>query len=89
MPSIINKLYKSIREDFEFLETIRELHDWMGPEENFYAFMKNPTKEFATELYMSCILLWLGEFDRKPIKIDSIDFLKLKCIISKYKIDEI
>lgn len=53
--------YDRARKDMEFLESIRELDDWVSIEDEMVNLMRNPTKEKAAELYSSAIGLWFQE----------------------------
>lgn len=53
--------YAQARRDFEFLEGLVELDDWVDIDSEMKPFMQNPTKAFATSLYRSAVSLWFGE----------------------------
>lgn len=56
--------YGRARKDFEYLETIAELDDWVEIDGLVRDLMEAPTKAKAQELYESCISLWMGEAHR-------------------------
>ena len=53
--------YGKIRKDFEYLESIRELDDWVEIQGDMEALMREPTKANAADYYLSCIGLWMQE----------------------------
>jgi hypothetical protein len=55
--------YGRARRDFEYLETICELDDWVEIDGQVRDLMEKPTKENAEDMYLSCISLWFGEAD--------------------------
>lgn len=53
--------YARARKDFEYLETIEELDDWVSLMDDLTEFMQKPNKKFAQGLYENAISLWFGE----------------------------
>lgn len=53
--------YAKARKDFEYLETIEPLDDWVEIQGDMLALMEDPTKKKAEEYYLSCIGLWMQE----------------------------
>ncbi|TDW21049.1 hypothetical protein EV128_12218 [Rhizobium azibense] len=53
--------YAKARKDFEYLETIAELDDWVEIDGQVRDLMENPSKKKAEELYSACIGLWMQE----------------------------
>lgn len=53
--------YEQARKDFEFLETIAPLDDQVELDSQREELMRNPTKIFAKEMYISAIELWFWE----------------------------
>lgn len=53
--------YAQSRKDFEYLEKIEPLDDWVEIQGDMEALMQEPTKQKAEEYYLSCIGLWFGE----------------------------
>lgn len=53
--------YGRARKDFEYLETICELDDWVEIDGQVRDLMENPSKKRAEQLYESCIGLWFQE----------------------------
>lgn len=55
--------YDQARADFEYLETLAELSDFVEIDASVIDLMRNPTKAKAAELYEAAIRLWLGEHE--------------------------
>jgi len=53
--------YAQTRKDFEFLESVVELDDWVTLMDEIEWFMQTPTKAFATKLYEGAISVWFSE----------------------------
>jgi hypothetical protein len=53
--------YAQARKDFEYLETIHELVDWVEIQGDTISLMREPTKAKGEEFYKSCIALWFQE----------------------------
>lgn len=53
--------YAEVRQDFERLESIIELHDHIELDSARLDLMRNPTKAEASRMYLSAIGLWLDE----------------------------
>lgn len=53
--------YARARKDFEYLETIAELNDWVSLMDDLTEFMQKPNKNFAQGLYETAISLWFGQ----------------------------
>lgn len=53
--------YAQARKDFEYLETIREIPDFVEIDANMIPFLRNPTKAFAASLYEQAIELWFSQ----------------------------
>lgn len=53
--------YAVTRKDFEYLETIAELDDWVTIMDEVENFMRKPNKEFASGLYETAISKWFDE----------------------------
>lgn len=73
----MSSLYLEARRDFEELEKIAPLDDWMAIEENLVAFMQNPRVKFAAGLYESAIELWFCEHG---IKSGAEEIASRRCI---------
>jgi hypothetical protein len=68
----MTKPYASTRRDFEYLESIAELDDWVTLMDELENFMRQPTKAFAADLYGQAIWLWLmqhGTSDKGAARI--------------------
>lgn len=55
------KLYQIVRRDFEELEKISELSDYMAVEERMLELMQTPNKRKAADIYHAAIMLWFQE----------------------------
>lgn len=53
--------YAKARADFEYLETLADLDDFVEVDAQICFFMRSPTKAFAEQLYLDCIQLWFQE----------------------------
>lgn len=73
--------YLSARRDFETLEGILDLEDQVELDSNREALMRNPTREFAAELYESAIRLWFDqnkEASEDPIAVEIAERRNIK-----------
>jgi hypothetical protein len=53
--------YKGVRADFEFLESVELIKDFVEIDAEMIPFMRNPTQAFAASLYQSAISLWFQQ----------------------------
>lgn len=53
--------YGRTRKDFEYLETLKELDDWVEIDGRVLELMRNPSKQSAEDMYQSCMSLWFTE----------------------------
>lgn len=53
--------YARARKDFEYLETITPLNDWVELMSDLESFMKNPNKQYGMGMYERAIGLWFNE----------------------------
>lgn len=53
--------YGQARKDFEYLESICQLDDWVEIQGDTLSLMQEPTKKNAEDFYNRCIGLWLLE----------------------------
>lgn len=53
--------YAKARKDFEFLETVVQLNDWVSLMDDLEEFMRKPNKLYAQGLYERGIGLWFQE----------------------------
>ena len=53
--------YTRARKDFEYLETVEPLDDWVEIQGDVIGMMENPTKKNAADFYERCIALWFME----------------------------
>lgn len=66
--------YTQARKDFETLEAIVELDDWVELQGDLLELMHNPTKAMATTFYERAIGLWFNEntIKREDVMNDSV-----------------
>lgn len=53
--------YAKARKDFEHLETINPLNDWVELMSDLESFMREPNKKYAQGMYERAIGLWFSE----------------------------
>lgn len=53
--------YDEARFDFEYLESLAELGDWITIADELVDLMRDPTKKRAAQMYIAAITLWHAE----------------------------
>lgn len=73
--------YQTLRADFEYLESLAELPDWMGAEEEFVFFLRDPSKKKAADIYDGLIRAWFRQncFTNYPESLKIAEKYNIRC----------